>query len=170
MNGWMEKLLVVDLASGRSLRSRSTWRWRACLSAARPGRAPVVGPRRPRGGAASPENVLIIATGPMTATGFQTSNFSVTTKSPQTGTVLDANSGGTWGMRFKRGLRRADRQGRAPHPVWLRSRRMPSRSGRFAPVGHDCAAGVQALGRTRTSGTCCASARRAKTSSASPRS
>lgn len=43
----------------------------------------------------SAENVLIFATGPLTGTGFQTSNrFSVSTKSPQTGTALDANSGG----------------------------------------------------------------------------
>ena len=41
----------------------------------------------------SPQNVLIFATGPLTASGAQTSNrFSVTTKSPLTGTILDANS------------------------------------------------------------------------------
>ncbi|NLE50980.1 MAG: aldehyde ferredoxin oxidoreductase family protein [Chloroflexi bacterium] len=122
MNGWMGKLLVVDLASGeittqpldmemarlfiggRGLGARLLW--------------DLVGPEvEPL----SPENVLIIATGPMTATGFQTSNrFSVTTKSPQTGTVLDANSGGTWGMRFKRaGYDALIVKGRAPHPVWL---------------------------------------------------
>ncbi|MCJ7819148.1 MAG: aldehyde ferredoxin oxidoreductase family protein [Syntrophales bacterium] len=51
----------------------------------------------------SPENVLIFASGPLTASGAQTSNrFSVSTKSPLTGTVLDANSGGWWGMQFKR--------------------------------------------------------------------
>ncbi len=51
----------------------------------------------------SPENVLIFATGPLTASGAQTSNrFTVSTKSPLTGTVLDANSGGWWGMQFKR--------------------------------------------------------------------
>lgn len=51
----------------------------------------------------APENVLIFTTGPLTASGAQTSNrFSVTTKSPLTGTILDANSGGWWGMRFKR--------------------------------------------------------------------
>lgn len=122
MNGWMGKLLVVDLASGeistqpldmemarlfiggRGLGARLLW--------------DLVGPEEEP---LSPENVLIIATGPMTATGFQTSNrFSVTTKSPQTGTVLDANSGGTWGMRFKRaGYDALIVKGRAPHPVWL---------------------------------------------------
>lgn len=122
MNGWMGKLLVVDLTSGeistqpldremarlfiggRGLGARLLW--------------DLVGPEvEPL----SPENALIIATGPMTGTGFQTSNrFSVTTKSPQTGTVLDANSGGTWGMRFKRtGYDALIVKGRAPHPVWL---------------------------------------------------
>jgi aldehyde:ferredoxin oxidoreductase len=118
----MGKLLVVDLTSGeistqpldremarlfiggRGLGARLLW--------------DLVGPEvEPL----SPENALIIATGPMTGTGFQTSNrFSVTTKSPQTGTVLDANSGGTWGMRFKRtGYDALIVKGRAPHPVWL---------------------------------------------------
>lgn len=122
MNGWMGKLLVVDLSSGeistqpldmemarlyvggRGLAARLLW--------------DLVGPEvEPL----SPENVLIIATGPLTGTGFQTSNrFSVTTKSPQTGTVLDANSGGTWGMRFKRtGYDALIIKGRASHPVWL---------------------------------------------------
>jgi aldehyde:ferredoxin oxidoreductase len=72
----------------------------------------------------SPDNVLIIATGPITGTGFQTSNrFSVSTKSPLTGTVLDANSGGTWGMRFKRsGYDLMIIKGRAPHPVYIEVR------------------------------------------------
>jgi len=122
MNGWMGKVLVVDLTrgeiattpldmemarlfiGGRGLGARLLW--------------DLVGPEvEPL----SAENVLIIATGPMTATGFQTSNrFSVTTKSPLTGTVLDANSGGTWGMRFKRaGYDALIIKGRAPQPVWL---------------------------------------------------
>jgi aldehyde:ferredoxin oxidoreductase len=49
------------------------------------------------------EKVLIFATGPLTASGAQTSNcFSVTTKSPLTGTIVDTISGGWRGMRFKR--------------------------------------------------------------------
>jgi aldehyde:ferredoxin oxidoreductase len=51
----------------------------------------------------SPENVLIFTTGPITASGSQTSNrFNVSTKSPLTGAILHANSGGWWGMQFKR--------------------------------------------------------------------
>jgi aldehyde:ferredoxin oxidoreductase len=104
MEGWAEKILDIDLTSGlietypldkemarlflggRGLGARLLW--------------DLVGPEvEPL----SPENVLIFATGPLTASGAQTSNrFSVTTKSPLTGTILDANSGGWWGMRFKR--------------------------------------------------------------------
>ena len=122
MNGWMGKTLTVDLTTGeistapldmemahlylggRGIGARLLW--------------DLVGPEVDP---LSPENVLIIATGPMTATGFQTSNrFSVSTKSPLTGTVLDANSGGSWGMRFKRtGYDLMIIKGRAPKPVYI---------------------------------------------------
>ena len=69
----------------------------------------------------SPDNVLIFTTGPLTATGYQTSNrFSVTTKSPLTGTVLDANSGGFWGMQFKKtGYDALIVRGRSDRPVFV---------------------------------------------------
>jgi aldehyde:ferredoxin oxidoreductase len=122
MKGWMGRTLIVDLTTeqietapldtelarqfigGRGLGARLLW--------------DLVGPEvEPL----SPENVLIIATGPLTGTGFQTSNrFSVSTKSPLTGTVLDANSGGTWGMRFKRaGYDVMIIKGRAARPVYI---------------------------------------------------
>jgi aldehyde:ferredoxin oxidoreductase len=69
----------------------------------------------------APENVLIFAVGPLTATGYQTSNrFTVSTKSPLTGTILDANSGGYWGMQFKRaGYDALIVRGRADTPVYI---------------------------------------------------
>jgi len=104
MNGWAGKVLDIDLTTravktypldeelakqflgGRGLGARLLW--------------DLVGPEVE---ALSPQNVLIFTGGPLTATGYQTSNrFSVTTKSPLTGTVLDANSGGFWGMQFKK--------------------------------------------------------------------
>ncbi|MBI5566797.1 MAG: aldehyde ferredoxin oxidoreductase, partial [Chloroflexi bacterium] len=104
MNGWAGKVLDIDLSSGaiktypldenmarlfiggRGLGARLLW--------------DEVGPDVD---ALSPQNVLIFTNGPLTATGYQTSNrFSVSTKSPLTGTVLDANSGGFWGMQFKK--------------------------------------------------------------------
>jgi aldehyde:ferredoxin oxidoreductase len=69
----------------------------------------------------SPDNVLIFAAGPLTASGAQTSNrFSVSTKSPLTGTILDANSGGWWGMQFKKtGYDVLIVRGKAPSPVMI---------------------------------------------------
>ncbi len=119
MEGWAGKILDINLTSGsietlpldmemarlflggRGLGARLLW--------------DLVGPEiEPL----SAENVLIFATGPLTASGAQTSNrFSVTTKSPLTGTILDANSGGWWGMRFKRtGHDVLIVRGKAPHP------------------------------------------------------
>src|SRR5512146_1087823 len=69
----------------------------------------------------SPQNVLIFTNGPLTGTGYQTSNrFSVSTKSPLTGTVLDANSGGFWGMQFKKtGYDGLIVRGKSPTPVYI---------------------------------------------------
>jgi len=122
MNGWNGKILDIDLTTlsfssypldmemarqyigGRGLGARLLW--------------DLVGPEVDP---LSPENVLIFTNGPLTATGYQTSNrFSVTTKSPLTGTVLDANSGGYWGMQFKKtGYDVMIVRGRAEKPVWI---------------------------------------------------
>mgnify|MGYP001447578552 CR=1 FL=1 len=122
MNGWAGKILDIDLSSGavktypldermarqyvggRGLGARILW--------------DEVGPEVDP---LSPENVLIFTVGPLTATGYQTSNrFSVTTKSPLTGTILDANSGGYWGMQFKKaGYDALIVRGRAQSPVWI---------------------------------------------------
>jgi aldehyde:ferredoxin oxidoreductase len=69
----------------------------------------------------SSENVLIFTSGPLTGTGYQTSNrFTVSTKSPLTGTVLDANSGGFWGMQFKRtGYDALIVRGKSATPVYI---------------------------------------------------
>jgi aldehyde:ferredoxin oxidoreductase len=122
MKGWTGNTLIVDLNTasittqpldaeiarqyigGRGLGARLLW--------------DLVGPEvEPL----SPENVLIFAPGPLTGTGFQTSNrFSVSTKSPLTGTVLDANSGGWWGMHLKRaGYDVVIVKGRAERPVYI---------------------------------------------------
>ena len=122
MNGWAGKILELNLTDrtitehpldmqmarqflgGRGLGARFLW--------------DLVGPEVDP---LSPDNVLIFATGPLTASAFQTSNrFSVSTKSPLTGTILDANSGGWWGMQFKRtGYDALIIRGRAEKPVWI---------------------------------------------------
>ena len=122
MSGWSGKVLEIDLNTqtyntypldmemarlfigGRGLGARLLW--------------DLVGPEVDP---LSPENVLIFTNGPLTGTGYQTSNrFSVTTKSPLTGTVLDANSGGYWGMQFKKtGYDVLIVRGKAERPVWI---------------------------------------------------
>ncbi|MCP5097620.1 MAG: aldehyde ferredoxin oxidoreductase family protein, partial [Chloroflexi bacterium] len=104
MQGWAGKILDINLTDGnvetlpldkemarlflggRGLGARLLW--------------DLVGPEvKPL----SPENALIFTTGPITASASQTSNrFNVSTKSPLTDTILHANSGGWWGMQFKR--------------------------------------------------------------------
>ena len=104
MNGWCKQILEIDLSTqthkvypldmemarlflgGRGLGLRLLW--------------DLVGPEVDP---LSPENVLIFTTGPITASGSQTSNrFNVSTKSPLTNGVMHSNSGGWWGMQFKR--------------------------------------------------------------------
>ena len=122
MNAWMGKILEVELSTatfserpldmemarlylgGRGLGARLLW------DEVGPGIDPL-----------SPENVLIFTVGPLTGTGYQTSNrFSVSTLSPLTGTVLDANSGGFWGMQFKKtGYDALIVRGKSEKPVYL---------------------------------------------------
>ena len=122
MNGWNGKILDIDLSTGR-IQTRALDREMARLFLGGRGLGArllwdLVGPDVDP---LSPDNVLIFATGPLTATGIQTSNrFSVSTKSPLTGTVLDANSGGWWGRQFKRtGYDVLIVRGRAPEPVYI---------------------------------------------------
>lgn len=71
----------------------------------------------------SPENKLIFGTGPLTGTGAPTSGrYCVVTKSPLTGTILDAQSGGSFGIYMKRaGHDFIIFEGRASRPcyVWI---------------------------------------------------
>jgi aldehyde:ferredoxin oxidoreductase len=122
MGGWSRRILDIDLTvqssksypldaamarlfvGGRGLGARLLW--------------DMVGPEVDP---LSPENVLIFTNGPLTGTGYQTSNrFSVSTKSPLTGTALDSNSGGFWGMQFKKaGYDVIIVRGRAKAPIWI---------------------------------------------------
>ncbi len=122
MHGWTGSVLHVDLTTGavetspldgaqarlflggRGLGARLLW------DLVGPGVEPL-----------APENALIFATGPLTASGYYTgSRFSVSTKSPLTGTILDANAGGHWGVLLKRaGYDALVICGRAEGPAWL---------------------------------------------------
>lgn len=68
-----------------------------------------------------PENRLIVMTGPYTGTyGAFTGFYNITTKSPLTGAILSAHSGGHWGpMLRKTGYDGIVFKGKAPKPVYL---------------------------------------------------
>lgn len=68
-----------------------------------------------------PENILVVATGPLTGTGVPLgSRFDVVTRSPLNGTLTSANSGGFFGKELKRaGFDAVVVRGKAPKPVYL---------------------------------------------------
>jgi len=68
-----------------------------------------------------PENRLIVMAGPYTGTyGSFTAFYNVTTKSPLTGAILSAHSGGHWGPMFRKtGYDGIIFKGKAPKPVYL---------------------------------------------------
>ncbi|PWI49300.1 aldehyde ferredoxin oxidoreductase [Candidatus Heimdallarchaeota archaeon B3_Heim] len=69
----------------------------------------------------SPENVLLLMTGPLTGTSVQTSGrWTVVTKSPHTGIFLDSHVGGKFGHRLKRaGFDYITIEGQAAEPKYL---------------------------------------------------
>lgn len=69
----------------------------------------------------SPENKLIIITGPLTGTPVPTGGrYMVVTKSPQSGTIACSNSGGYWGAEFKAtGYDMIILEDKADSPVYL---------------------------------------------------
>jgi len=68
------------------------------------------------------ENVLVFAAGPITGTSIPTSGrFSVSSKSPLTGTVADSNVGGSFGSEFKKtGLDALIIEGNSEQPTRLK--------------------------------------------------
>ncbi|HYA21903.1 MAG TPA: aldehyde ferredoxin oxidoreductase N-terminal domain-containing protein, partial [Thermoproteota archaeon] len=103
MAGWMGRIAEVDLADsnvrflqhdedtmhrfigGRGLGAKIVY------DSVKPGTDPL-----------EPANVLVFAVGPLTGTAAPTSGrYVVSTKSPLTGTMFDANGGGFYGPKFK---------------------------------------------------------------------
>lgn len=76
---------------------------------------------KPKIDAFDPENRLIIMTGPYTGTlGAFTGFYNVTTKSPLTGAILSAHSGGHWAPMFRKsGYDGIVFRGKSPKPVYL---------------------------------------------------
>jgi len=76
---------------------------------------------KPRLDPFNPENRLIVMAGPYTGTmGSFTAFYNVTTKSPLTGAILAAHSGGHWGPMFRKtGYDGIVFKGKSPKPVYL---------------------------------------------------
>jgi aldehyde:ferredoxin oxidoreductase len=71
--------------------------------------------------ALSPENKLVIATGPLTGSKAPTSSrYMVVTKSPLSGTIASSNSGGFWGAELKKaGFDLIILEGRSSRPCYI---------------------------------------------------
>jgi aldehyde:ferredoxin oxidoreductase len=69
----------------------------------------------------SPENILVISTGPLTGTGAPSSSrFNISTLSPLTGYITSSNCGGTFGMFLKKaGYDALVLTGRCESPSWI---------------------------------------------------
>ncbi len=69
----------------------------------------------------SPENKIVFATGPVTATNYPSgARYQICFKSPLTGILCDASSGGYWGADLKRaGYDALIVEGASPDPVYL---------------------------------------------------
>jgi len=120
--GWTGTVLRVNLTTGSCTKEPLNEEWAADYVGGRGVAArylyeecdPEVDPL-------SPDNVLIFATGPLTATNTSTSSrYMVVTKGPLTGCMTTSNSGGKWGPELKfAGYDLLILEGRSPDPVYL---------------------------------------------------
>ena len=122
MNGWMGKMLRVDLASGETRDEMLDPQVAKDYIGGRGfGIYTLNREVDPACDPLSPENVLVMATGPLTGTGAPTgARYMVMTKSPLTGAITCSNSGGRFPTELKRsGYDGIVFCGRAQHPVYL---------------------------------------------------
>jgi aldehyde:ferredoxin oxidoreductase len=122
MNGWMGKMLRVDLGSGE-IRDEMLDPQVAKDYIGGRGLGIYTLNREldPACDPLSPENVIVMATGPLTGTGAPTgARYMVMTKSPLTGAITCSNAGGRFPTELKRsGYDGIVFSGRAQHPVYL---------------------------------------------------
>lgn len=122
MHGWMGKLLRIDLTTKSIVAAPiESDIWQRFLGGRGFGAYLLWREIGPEIEALDARNLLVFATGPLTGTTAATpGRFSVSTKSPLTGTILDANSGGKWGVYFKKcGFDALIVSGKADRPVYI---------------------------------------------------
>jgi aldehyde:ferredoxin oxidoreductase len=136
MNGFMGKLLRVDLGSRTITEEplRMDWARQYLGGAALAARYLIE--ETPKGiDPLSPDNQLIFMAGPLTGTASASaSRYSVVAKSPQTGLLGHANSGGTFGPALKRsGYDGIIFEGVSEEPVYLK---IVDRQAELLPAGN----------------------------------
>jgi aldehyde:ferredoxin oxidoreductase len=122
MNGWIGRVLRVDLSSGKvSTEPLDLGRAEDYIGARGLGSRYLFDEVDPRVDPLSPENKLIFASGPLTGTYAPSGGrYDVVTRSPLTGAIAASNSGGTWGPELKfAGYDMLIVEGKAPKPVYL---------------------------------------------------
>ena len=117
--GWNRKILRVDLAGGTCREEPLNMEWAQEYLGSR-GLATkyLVSEIDPRVDPLSPDNKMIMATGPLTGTMASTGGrYTVVTKGPLTGAIACSNSGGFFGAEMKfAGWDMIIFEGRAPKP------------------------------------------------------
>jgi len=122
MNGWNGKLLRVHLGKGAISEEEIAFEDARALIGGRGLAIRYLGAEvDPRVDPLSPDNMLVMATGPLTATPAPTGNrYMVVTKSPLTGALSCSNSGGVFPTDMKRtGFDLFIFEGRAERPLYL---------------------------------------------------
>lgn len=120
--GWQGKILRVNLTTGTVTPEPLNMAWAETYIGQRGlGTKYLSEEIDPAVDPLAPENKLIFATGPLTATGVSTGGrFSVITKGALTGAIACSNSGGQFGAYLKlAGWDMLILEGRAPTPVYL---------------------------------------------------
>jgi aldehyde:ferredoxin oxidoreductase len=122
LGGYLNKILRINLSSNELSTEELNWEMASAFIGGRGYSAKVLYDELAPGvDPLDAENKLIFMTGPLTGTAAPTSGrFSVSTKSPATGTIFDANSGGYFGLELKRaGYDGIIFEGRSETPVYL---------------------------------------------------
>jgi aldehyde:ferredoxin oxidoreductase len=120
--GWQGKILRVDLTAGTCKTEALNEAWAKAYIGGRGLASKYLSAETsPEVEPMSPENKLIMATGPLTGTyGAANGRYMVVTKSPLTGTIASSNSGGYFPSELKyAGYDMIIFEGRSPHPVYL---------------------------------------------------
>ncbi len=122
MDGWTGKVLRVDLSKGQCTDEELDLDLAEKFIGGRGLATKLLFEEAdPKVDPLTPENKLIMATGPLTGTGAPASSrYEVVTKSPLTGAIADSSTGGSFGAELKyAGYDLIIFEGKSPEPVYL---------------------------------------------------